>query len=182
MTSAPRCHGSGASCIVGGVGPVLSSDEEDAGEGAPAGFDDLFRREQEPMIRLAVLLVGSRPAAEDVVQDAFSAVSSRWHDLDRPGAYLRTTVVNGCRTVLRRRDTDRRLNPPATVDPVDLPTDLVELRDALDVLTERQRAVVVLRYLLDLPDDEIADTLSCRVATVRSIAARALARLRKELT
>jgi RNA polymerase sigma-70 factor (sigma-E family) len=161
---------------------VASSDDEATRAGPAPGFDDLYRREQRAMVRLAVLLVGSVPAAEDIVQDAFAAVSTRWEDLDRPGAYLRTSVVNGCRMALRRRDTDRRLNPPAAIAPVELPTDLVELRDALAVLPERQRTVLVLRYLLDVSDAEIAETLSCRAATVRSIAHRALARLRKELT
>jgi RNA polymerase sigma factor (sigma-70 family) len=159
---------------------VLHSDEEDAEDGA-SEFDALFRREQQAMIRLAVLLVGSRPIAEEVVQDAFTAVSTRWDELDRAGAYLRTSVVNGCRMVLRRRATDRRLNPPTAVPSADLPTDLVELRDALATIPERQRTVLVLRYLLDISDAEIADTLSCSEATVRSTARRALVRMRKEL-
>ena len=134
------------------------------------------------MLRLAVLLVGSVAVAEDVVQDAFAQVSVRWDSLERPGAYLRTSVVNGCRMVLRRRATDRRLNPPVAAPTAELPTDLIELRDALDLLSERQRSVIVLRYLLELPDDEIAAAIGCRVVTVRSIAKRALARMREELT
>ena len=182
MTGHRSRHGSAASCIVVGVRPALRDDEDGAGSDEGAGFDDLVRREQPAMLRVAVVLVGSRATAEDVVQDAFAAVAARWDDLDRPGAYLRTSVVNGCRMVLRRRDIDRRLNPPVVVADADLPTDLVELRDALAQLPERPRTVVVLRYLLDLPDDEIAATLGCRTATVRSIAKRALARLREELT
>ena len=134
------------------------------------------------MVRLAVLMVESRATAEDVVQDAFVAVDSRWSSLDRPGAYLRTCVINGCRAVLRRERTERRLRPrmaePASVE---APTHLIELRSALDRLNERQRAVVVLRYFADLPDTEIAQILDCRESTVRSIASRSLAILRKEL-
>lgn len=175
------CHGSGGSCIVVGMRPVVGFDEEATAAPDVHTFDDLYRRERRSMVRVAVLLVGSSAVAEDVVQDAFSAVSIRWDDLDTPGAYLRTSVVNGCRTVLRRREIDQRLNPPTSLAPVELPTDLVELREALATLPERQRTVVVLRYLLDLPDDEIAATIDCNPATVRSIAHRALARLREEL-
>ena len=62
------------------------------------------------------------------------------------------------------------------------PAELVEVHDALARLPERARAVVVLRYLVDLPDREIAETLGCRLGTVRSIAHRALRQLRKELS
>ena len=133
------------------------------------------------MVRLAVLLVGSRPLAEEIVQDSFSAVLQRWDNLDRPGAYLRTVVVNGCRMALRRRSTEQRhreLDPPL---PVESPAELVELHDALAALPERQRVVVVLRYFADRTDAEIAETLECRPATVRSLAHRGLVRMRKEL-
>lgn len=142
----------------------------------------LFRREHEAMVRLAVLLVGSRQVAEEVVQDGFSVVFERWATLDRPGAYLRTVVVNGCRMALRRRETERRherLDPPLVVD---APVELIELHDALRVLPDRQRCVIVLRYFADRPDAEIAEIVGCRPATVRSLAHRGLSRLRKELT
>jgi RNA polymerase sigma factor (sigma-70 family) len=141
----------------------------------------LYEREQPAMVRLACLLVGSRALAEEVVQDAFAAVGERWAQLDNPGGYLRTTVVNGCRMLLRRRDTERRHAAGNDTTTVDAPTELVELRDALDRLSDRERAVVVLRYFVDLPDAEIAQVLECRDATVRSLAHRALAKLRKEL-
>ena len=146
---------------------------------AATDLEALFRRERAAMVQLAALLVGSRAQAEEVVQDAFAAVGERWSTLANPGGYLRTAVVNGCRMVLRRRDTERRCAPePRGVD--DLPTELVELRDALDSLGER--APVVLRYFADLPDAEIAAALGCREATVRSIIHRALRSLRKELS
>lgn len=133
------------------------------------------------MLRLAVLLVGSAQVAEEIVQDAFEVVGQRWSSLERPGGYLRVCVVNGCRMALRRRDLERR-HATTEVEPVvDAPDHLVELRDALDRLSERQRIVIVLRYFVDLPDDEIAEVLGCRRATVRSIAHRALGVLREEL-
>lgn len=134
------------------------------------------------MLRMATLLVGSAAVAEEIVQDAFVVVSRRWSSLDRPGAYLRTTVVNGCAQVLRRRDAEgRALAARLPAPEVELPSRLIELRDALDRLDERQRILVVLRYFVDIPDDEIADVLGVRPSTVRSLAHRALKVLRKEL-
>lgn len=151
--------------------------------GAQCGLTNLVADERTAMIRLAVLLVGSRAIAEEIVQDAFAAVGERWRELERPGAYLRTAVVNGCRGVLRRRKVEERHLAHLESEPttVDLPVHLIELRDALRALTERQRVVVVLRYFVDLPDEDIATMLSCRPSTVRSLTRRALAVLRKEL-
>lgn len=133
------------------------------------------------MLRLATLLVGSVAVAEEVVQESFVAVDQRWHTIDRHGGYLRTTVVRGCAAVLRRREIERRYAPTEPA-PVELPTRLVELRDAIATLPDRQRIVIVLRYFVDVPDDEIAEVLGVRGSTVRSLARRAVAKLRKELT
>ncbi len=135
------------------------------------------------MVRLATLLVGSVAIAEEVVQEGFAALNERWHTVEQPGGYLRTTVVNGCAAVLRRRSLETRHQtiPSGLSDP-ELPSHLIELREALNCLTERQRIVIVLRYYVDLPDNEIADILDCRPSTVRSLARRAFWILRKELS
>lgn len=152
----------------------------DPGNGA--GVAQLWSTERTAMVRLATILTGSPSAAEDVVQDAFEQVSRRWPTLQQPGAYLRRSVVNGCAMVLRRRSTETRYRPVlAGAIEHDVPSHLVELDDALARLSDRQRTVVVLRYLLDLSDAEIAETLEVPASTVRSLARRGLARLRKEL-
>ena len=153
------------------------------GEWAANGTDleSLFVAERVPMVRLATLMVGSRAVAEEVVQDAFASVSERWDGIDRPGAYLRTAVVNGCAQTLRRRSVEARHRPVALENPDEIPERLIELRSALDYLSDRQRIVVVLRYFVDLPDDEIAQALDVKPSTVRSLAHRALAVLRREL-
>lgn len=155
----------------------------DAGGSAANGanLENLFVAERVPMVRLATLMVGSRAVAEEVVQDAFASVSERWDGIDRPGAYLRTAVVNGCAQTLRRRSVEDRYRPVALENPSEIPERLIELRSALDCLSDRQRIVVVLRYFVDLPDDEIAQTLDVKPSTVRSLAHRALAVLRREL-
>jgi RNA polymerase sigma factor (sigma-70 family) len=152
-------------------------------DAADTAVTTLFARKRDPMVRMAALMVGSAALAEEVVQDAFVEVSRRWESLDRPGAYLRRSVVNGCAQILRRRsleDRHARLEPEPP--PVELAAPLLELRDALDRLTERQRIVVVLRYFVDITDAEIAEILGIRPSTVRSLTRRALAVLRKELT
>jgi RNA polymerase sigma factor (sigma-70 family) len=113
------------------------------------------------MVRLAALMVGSRAIAEEIVQDAFASVSERWDGLDRPGGYLSTAVVNGCAQVLRRRSVEDRHGTVEPVVPDEIPERLIELRSALNRLTERQRIVVVLRYFADLSDREIAQTQEC---------------------
>jgi RNA polymerase sigma factor (sigma-70 family) len=159
------------------------ADSSPSPPGSTATFEVLFNRERLPMTRLATLLVGSAEVAEEVVQDAFATVDRRWEELVQPGAYLRTTVVNGCRAVLRRRVVEERyLASRREPVQVDAPAALVELRDSLNRLSERQRVAVVLRYFADLPDEEIATILKCRPATVRSLLRRALAALRKDLT
>ena len=157
------------------------SEPEAAAEAPREELAALYGLEQGPMVRLAALLVGSHVIAEEIVQDSFATLGERWDQLENPGGYLRSTVVNGCRMALRRRATERR-HAGDTTTRIDAPTELVELRDALDRLSERERAVVVLRYFVDLPDREIAELLGCRPTTVRSLVHRSLRKLRKELS
>lgn len=149
-----------------------------AAVGADRDLAELYEREWARLARAAYLLVGSWQEAEDLVQEAFLKLQSTSTDVANPGAYLRTTVVNGARSALRHRAVVERTgfdHPDRNEDRPD------ELSDVFARLPWRHQAVLVLRYHLDLPEEEIAATLGCRPATVRSIAARALARLRKEL-
>lgn len=133
------------------------------------------------MIRLAWLLLGSLPAAEDVVHDAFVAVHQRWGQLDDPGAELRRIVVKGVLRAQHRRPSEARAPAmvgelPPTRDPA-----LDSMWDAIVRLTPDRRAVVVLRYWADLPPAEIARLVGCRTATVGTRLHRALADLRGEV-
>jgi len=141
-------------------------------------FDDIYRRECVNMVRVALLLVGSQQQAEEIVQDAFAQVFERWEGIERPGAYLRTCVVNGCRRAHRRRRLDRaREAAAAPPQPATLEVD--HLADALSALPARRRAAVVLRYYDDLSEAEIAEALGVRPGTVKSLVHRALAQLRE---
>src|SRR5947209_3333723 len=94
-----------------------------AGPGAEHAVAELYRTRRLGLVRLAVLLVDDQETAEDVVQDAFAGLHRRWASLastDAAVGYLRTSVVNGARTVLRRRRTvraHRRTDEPVSGPP-----------------------------------------------------------------
>ncbi|MEW1846636.1 sigma-70 family RNA polymerase sigma factor [Nonomuraea angiospora] len=147
----------------------------------------LYREHWLALVRLAVLLVGDRESAEDVVQDVFSRLHGK-----RPEkltlAYVRVCVLNASRSVLRRRGVAARAPLGGPGEPVDsaeaaalLGESRQEMLDALGRLPRRQREVLVLRYYLDLSDAEIAKATRVRQSTVRSTASRALDRLQREL-
>ncbi len=146
----------------------------------PGGFTAFCRDEYPGAVRLAHLLTGSNEAADDIAQIAMTRMHDRFGQLERPVAYLRTTVVNLSRNwhrseYRRRRATQRLATPADTADPH------LYLLDLIDQLPYRQKAVIVMRYWLELPEREIADHLGCRPGTVKSLASRAMERMRKEL-
>ena len=146
----------------------------------PPELVTLYQQEYAPLVRLAYGLLGRRAEAEEVVQDAVVHLRDRWAEVDRPGAYLRRSVANGCVSVLRHREVVNRLAPDPAPD--DAPDRLVELRDVLLRLPTRQRAAIVLRHVAGMPDEEIAETLGVRRATVRSLVARGLATMQEEIS
>lgn len=155
------------------------SEQMHAEEVEAVSLVQLYQREYGSMVRLACLLVGSNEIAEELVQDAFVAVHRRWDGLVNPGGYLRTCVVNGCRSHQRRAALERRRRPRPEADHTGLQAD--ELWDALLRLPFRQRAALVLRYYEDATEGDIAAALDVRPATVRSLVHRGLAKLRAEV-
>ena len=146
--------------------------ESTAWTGSEAVYESAYRN----LLRVAFVLTGSGPAAEDVVHDVFTKIGPRIDTLAEPAAYLRVAVVNRCRSLHRRDVAAPR--PEAPVSSV-MDVELVELRDALIALPIRQRTAIVLRYLCDLPEEEIAANLNCRRSTVRTLVRRGLAELRE---
>ncbi len=135
-------------------------------------FAVLYRTQFPVLMRVAFLMTGSNETAEDVVQDTFIRCRSRLGDLEHPPSYLRAAVINECRSVYRR-SRRRRVDSQDIKD--ELPADLVDLRDALGRLPWRQRAAIVLRYFVDVPDSDIAEFLACKPSTVRSLIRRGVA-------
>ena len=175
-------------------GGTLAAPPGDPGPG-PERLDlaALFRRHHLELVRLALLLVGDQPTAEDVVQDVFARLQARDGRLagrdDGGLAYARTAVVNGCRSELRHRVTTRRasaaLPPPAVQDSAEgqalLAEDRRRVLAALSQLPPRRREVLVLRYYLGLSEAEIAATLGISAGAVKSSAARGLAALARKI-
>jgi RNA polymerase sigma-70 factor (sigma-E family) len=148
------------------------------------GFDSFVTSSLPALLRFGHVLTGSPQEAEDLVQEALAKCLRRWRRVsaDDPVAYVRRVMVNTHLTRWRRWGARVRLGdvPETTADDAGLrrSEEWDGLRRALGELTPRQRAVLVLRYLEDLPDPAIAGLLGCRPSTVRSQAARGLAAMR----
>jgi len=149
----------------------------------PPGLEAIYREDRLRLVRLAFLICGSRQEADDIVQDAVARVAVRWHDVEHGRAYLQVAVANGARDHLRRLRRHRvevlEAELVAAADPND--PEGVDLARALARLSHDQRAAVVLRYFQGWTDEEIADALGARPATVRSWLRRARTHLRKDL-
>jgi RNA polymerase sigma-70 factor (sigma-E family) len=172
-----------------------SPDDGSPDEGSPdrasaeAAVTDLFQAHSLGLIRLAYIMLGDRPAAEDVVQEAFCGLYRHWARLsDQAKAlpYVRSAVLNGCRTALRRapaRDVQRGTEPWAASAEAAVVSgeERREVMRALRGLPDRQREVLVLRFYLDRSDAEIARDMGINPGTVRSTASRALTALGRSL-
>ncbi|MFI6784018.1 SigE family RNA polymerase sigma factor [Micromonospora sp. NPDC050276] len=138
------------------------------------------------LLRVAYHLTGSAQDAEDLVQAALVKVMRRWRRIDDPMAYLRRVMINQHISIWRRH----RLHEVVTaVLPDRSARDMTEavaerhaLYEAMRALAPRTRAVIVLRYVVDLPEAEVAATLGCSLGSVKSRASRGLARLRLALS
>jgi RNA polymerase sigma-70 factor (sigma-E family) len=147
-------------------------------------FREFVSARSPALMRLAFLLTGGdQHTAEDLVQTALAKAVVKWQRIDDPEAYIRQIMyrqqISWWRLAWRQRETTMASLPEgATADGTSGAELRLVLRHALARLTPRQRAVLVLRYAEDLPEETVARLLGCSVGTVRSTAHRALARLR----
>ncbi len=197
--------GTGAAAAAPGPGEAVTADRTARGPagtrseiaGARAGWDAgravtaLYGTHYRSLVRLAVLLVRDIAAAEDLVQDSFVAMHSAWPrlaDSDRALSYLRQSVVNRSRTVLRHRVVVDKLASKLAPDaPGGEQEDIIQLgRSALisvlRTLPARQREVLVLRYYAELSEAQIASTMGISTGAVKNHAARAMSSLRAGLS
>jgi RNA polymerase sigma-70 factor (sigma-E family) len=154
----------------------------------PLTLEDLYRQHRIRLVRLAILLVDEVATAEDVVQEAFTGLHRNWSGLRDEAAalgYLRTAVVNGSRSVLRRRKTARGYVPPHQANARSaeslamLTTEHQAVVAALGQLPPRQREVLVLRYYGGMSEAEISAATGVSRGTVKSSASRALDALQR---
>ena len=148
-------------------------------------FEEFMTSRWPGLVRLAFGLTGDRWLAEDLAQTALASAYASWRRVrraDDPDAYVRRILINASKGRWRRHRVSEHpaeTAPEATVtDPTASVDNRSALFSALQELPQRQRAVVVLRYLEDLTDAQAAALLGCSASTVRSQAARALAKLR----
>ena len=156
----------------------------------PAGLEAWYREHAGDLVRLGALACGDAALAEDAVQEVFAGMyrkPPRLHDPGNPLPYLRTAVLNRCRSGVRRRDSGERARlrlvgrTPTTVDDVERrAVSSIAHRHVLDAvraLPRTQRDVMLLRHWLRLSETEIAETLGIAPGTVKSAASRARAAL-----
>ncbi|NUT03876.1 MAG: SigE family RNA polymerase sigma factor [Hamadaea sp.] len=149
------------------------------------GFREFVEARYVELLRIAYLLTGSAHEAEDLVQNALVRTMRAWSRVEEPMPYVRRVMVNQHISVWRRvrRRELVTASPPDTAfaDTADAVTQRHAVRDALRSLPPRTRAVVVLRYLRDMSEAEVAAALGCSLGNVKSHASRGLARLRAVL-
>ncbi len=157
---------------------------------ADQAVTQLYSAHYRPLVRLAALLVRDHATAEEVVQDAFVAMHGAWRRLRDPNkalSYLRQSVVNRARSVLRHRAVVEKHAPKALPDaPSAEHGALGELERAAVIaalrrLPTRQREAIVLRYYGDLSEAQIADAMGISRGAVKSHTARGIAALRSVL-
>ena len=152
----------------------------------------LFDEHYDGLCRLAYVILGDAHAAEEVVMEAMLKTFTGWgriRNKSQTPAYVKRAVVNLCRSKIRRKGIESRVNAqvhymeqikPPEWDPQRHET-AREVWDAVRALPPRQRACIVLHYEQGLPDSEIAEILDCSAGTVRAQLSRARAKLHTAL-
>lgn len=181
-----RVDGGGVPVTGRAAAALMATPQWDADE----AVTQLYAVHYTSLVRLSTLLLRDSHVAEEVTQDAFVAMHAHWRrmrDPDKALAYLRRTVVNRSRSVLRHRtvvakhNTERPGETPGADAQVLDNERRAEIMRALQGLSGRQRETLVLRYYLDMSEADIASTLNISRGAVKSHAARGIAALRKAL-
>jgi RNA polymerase sigma-70 factor (sigma-E family) len=165
------------------VGGVLDETGEVAATSLVA---DLHRAEYRNLVRLARLLLDDVATSEEVVQDAFVAFQLRWRTIrepDKAAAWLRSAVLNGARSQLRKRRVRERLLPRTSADGPPADRDVLaadehrRVVEALRQLPRRQQEALVLRFYLELNERETAEAMGVSAGSVKTHVHRGLAAL-----
>ena len=149
--------------------------------GPDEDFSSVYTEHYSAIARSAFLLLGSTGEAEEVTQEAFTTLLQNWDDVERPGAFVRTVMVNRAHDIARRRTTRFKLIKRMSAQPADC-GEADFLLDVLSDLDYELRVLVVLRYYLHLTVPQIAEELQLPEGTVKSRLHRAIKELRRQLT
>ncbi len=153
-------------------------------------FEDFYSQNHDSLFRLAFVILGNASDAEEVVSDAFVKALSSWRLFSRaefPLAYARKTVINLCKS--RGRSSAREMRRLQALSAIskgrssasDSEVLRLDVWEAVRQLPHRQRAAVVLRYLEDLSEVQVADVMGCSVGAVKSQLSKARQKLRLAL-
>lgn len=149
-------------------------------------FFELLRAHQGYLERIALAMLNNRADAEDALQDAALAGYQHYSQLRGGppafGAWMRRILIHRCRLILDRRSRSFPVDELAAYIPGETPgpdADSTEIWEMVARLADHLRSVVVLRYMLDMPQQEIADALAIPLGTVKSRLGKALELLRK---
>jgi RNA polymerase sigma-70 factor (sigma-E family) len=166
----------------------LNREVAEVSSGRKETLSDFYSAYAPSAVGLGYLLTGDHELAQDLVQEAFVRILSRFRHIRGPdlfGAYLRKTVVNLAKNYVRRSNAELRLTNLVAGEGRSPSTSHVEERDelwrALHRLPLRQRTAIVLRYYEGLPQAEAASILRCSTRALNSLVSRGMSSLRAEL-
>lgn len=142
-------------------------------------FDDYYETHWKQIARLAAALIDDLQVAEDLAQESFARLYSKFSHVEFPDRFVRRTLLNLVKNEYRYRDVRRRKQHLLGNDAATVENDWLD--DVLGGLTARRRSVLALRYFEGLDDRVIAEILGIKPSTVRSIAQAALAEMRGKL-
>jgi RNA polymerase sigma-70 factor (ECF subfamily) len=152
---------------------------------AAYSFEAFFDRHYDPVARALTLATGSRDLAEEATQDAFTKALRHWRKvraMDRPDGWVYVVGMNAARDRARKAGREQAAVESSASDHTAAIATQLTVRDAIATLPPRQREVVVLRFLADLPLADIAEAMKCALGTVKATLHQAMAALRIELS
>jgi RNA polymerase sigma-70 factor (sigma-E family) len=168
---------------------VLGSAQPPAAE-ADRMLTAMYDAEYRSLVRMSAVMLGDVGSAEEVVQESFIAVHAAWRglrDMDKAVHYLRRSVLNRSRSVLRHRAVIDRHTPkhepemPSAEQAAFIRLERSAVVSALRTLPDRQREALVLKFYLDLSEEQVAAAMNISTGAVKSHTSRGKAALRSVL-
>jgi len=172
------------------AGTVLGSAQSPAATEADRALTAMYDAEYRSLVRMSAVMLGDVGSAEEVVQESFIAVHAAWRglrDMDKAVHYLRRSVLNRSRSVLRHRAVVDRHTPkhepemPSAEQAAFIRLERSAVVSALRSLPDRQREALVLKFYLDLSEEQVAAAMNISTGAVKSHTSRGKAALRSAL-